>query len=148
MTDFLKLLRQNARIISSRPEDGQKTQKGFVEKTVQSKISTGHIECSFDEPIAKFSLEFQKKLRQKTKLEKQFKEFVFKNKLFQKYTLDTWKQYRQPNKIIFAKNPKCFPQNLKTTESFEDFVKKKIISPKMSSGHKENSFDHHVKKFL
>ena len=52
---------------------------------------------------------------------------MFSKKNFQKYPLDTWKQFRQPNKIIFNKNPKCFPQNLKTTESFEDFVKKKIF---------------------
>ena len=77
-----------------------------------------------------------KKLRPTTKTKKQFKKFDSKNKLFQKYPLDTWKQFRQPNKIIFAKNPKCFPQSRKTTESFEDFVKKKIISPQMSSGHK------------
>ena len=67
---------------------------------------------------------------------------------FQKYPLDTWKQFWQPNKIIFDRIPKCFPQSLKTTEKFESFVKKKFISSKMSSGHKENSFDHHVKKNL
>ena len=130
MTNFLKLLRQNARIFSSQPEDGGKTQKGFVEKTVQSKISTGHIECSFDEPNAKFSLKVQKVCAGRPKLEKQFKEFVFKNKLFRKYPLDTWKQFWQPNKIIFAKNPKCFPQSLKTTEILKILRERKVFLQK------------------
>ena len=43
------------------------------------------------------------------------------------------------NKIIFAKNPKCFPQSLKTTEKFEDFEKKKIICAQMSPGHKKKT---------
>ena len=118
----------------------------FCRKTDQSKISTGHIECSFHKPIAKFSPKVQKICARRPKIKKHFKEFVFKNKLFRKNPLDTWKQFWPPKKFFFAKNPKCFPQSLKTTENFEEFVKQKIISSQMSSGHKKNSFDHHVKK--
>ena len=70
----------------------------------------------------------------------------FPKKLFQNYPLDNRKQFWQTNQNFFAKNPICFPHSLKRSENFEDFVKKKSVSSKMTSGHKENSFDHHVKK--
>ena len=127
----------NVAEISAHSRKTVKRLKKFIEKTDRSKFSFGHIKCSFNEVCAR-----------SPKVKEQFKEFVFKNQLFQKYPPDTWKQFWQPNQINSAKSAKWLPQSLKTTEHFQDFVKKKKLSSKMSSEHKENSFDHHVKNFL
>ena len=82
------------------------------------------MECGFDKPIAKVSPKVQKICARIPKISKKVEEFVFKKQLIRKYPLDFWKKFRQPNKIIIAKNPKCFPQSLKNKWKFWRFCEK------------------------
>ena len=146
MTNFLMFLRQNARMFSSQPGDGEKTQNFRRKKCPIENLHCTH-RMQFWETYRKIFAESTKNLRPKIKNKETFQKICFKRTFLPNISHGHLKTVLTTQQDYFRQKSKNFsPKSENTTEIFEDFVKKKIISSKMSSGHKENCFDHHVKK--